>query len=111
MKKDIFNKIKSGFSNKNSNLFRKKVFSPDKAWRNIKIAFLVSFILVLAFGVFIFIAVDRGLFSGEVNNSSVLTTEINQNSIQELIKTLEQKKSNFEYFKTSESEVVDPYQN
>lgn len=111
MNKDIFNKIKSIFSNKNKQTFRKRIFSPDQVWKNIKIAFLVSFALVIFFGVAIFVAVDRGFFSGEAKNIGTLVTEINKNQIEELTKILDQKKYNFEYFKTSESEVVDPYQN
>ena len=111
MEKNFFKKINFSHFGKNKNVFKKKIFSPNHVWRTIKVVFSLSFVLVIGFGVFMFMAVDRNFFSREWSDSEVLTAELNQNSIENLMGILEQKKATFEFFSVNDSGVVDPYQN
>lgn len=111
MEKNFFNKINLSFLGKKKAVFKKRRFSPHNVWKRIKVAFALSFILVVGFGVFMFIAVDRNLLLRGASDSQVFTAELNQNSIEKLIGILEQKKANFEFFSVNDSGVVDPYQN
>jgi hypothetical protein len=111
MEKDFFKKINFSFIGKKKNTFKKKRFSPHHVWKRVKLAFAMSFILVIGFGIFMFIAVDRNLLSRGGDDSEILTAELNKNSINKLIEILDQKKANFEFFSVNESGVVDPYQN
>ncbi len=91
--------------------FKKNRFSPNRAWKIIKVFFIFSFILIIAFGVGMFMAVDRGFLSKEDSAIDSFTTEINFSGIEKINEIIEKKNSNFEYFKSPNTEVVDPYQN
>ena len=98
------------FKNK-TNTFTKKRFSPNKSWKIMKIFFALSFLLIIGFSILMFVAVDRGFLSKNNEITENLTTEINFSGIEKIKEIMEKKNSNFEYFKTPTTEVVDPYQN
>lgn len=103
--------LKNIFSRNKTVTFKKVRFSPNRSWGLMKKFFSLIFILIVGFGIFMFIAVDRGFIRKDDQNIESFTTEINFSDIEKINKIIEKKNINFEYFKSPNIEVVDPYQN
>lgn len=103
--------FKFGFIKNKGTTFKKNRFSPNRAWKIMKLCFFFAFVLIITFGVVMFIAVDRGFLSKHDSTVDSFTTEINFSGIEKINEIIEKKNSNFEYFKSPNTEVVDPYQN
>lgn len=103
--------LKSFFRKNKVVTFKKSRFSPNRAWKIMKIFFAITFFMIIAFGVVMFMAVDRGFLSKGDTSIDSFTTEINFSGIKKINEIIEKKNTNFEYFKSPNAEVVDPYQN